>query len=69
MKRRDWLLAHTALATSLALPGLAHAQARTVRLVVPYPAGGPSSSRTAPVPAATSVPTMWPRPRRTATPS
>jgi tripartite-type tricarboxylate transporter receptor subunit TctC len=41
MKRRDWLLAHTALATSLALPGLAHAQARTVRLVVPYPAGGP----------------------------
>lgn len=41
MKRRDWLLAHTALATSLALPGLASAQARTVRLVVPYPAGGP----------------------------
>lgn len=41
MKRRDWLLAHTALATSLALPGLARAQARTVRLVVPYPAGGP----------------------------
>ena len=41
MTRRDWLLAHTALATSLALPGLARAQARTVRLVVPYPAGGP----------------------------
>jgi tripartite-type tricarboxylate transporter receptor subunit TctC len=41
MKRRDWLLAHMALATSLALPDLARAQARTVRLVVPYPAGGP----------------------------
>lgn len=41
MKRRDWLLAHAALATTLALPGLARAQARTVRLVVPYPAGGP----------------------------
>jgi tripartite-type tricarboxylate transporter receptor subunit TctC len=41
MKRRDWLLAHTALATTLALPALATAQARTVRLVVPYPAGGP----------------------------
>lgn len=41
MKRRDWLLAHAALATTLALPGRARAQARTVRLVVPYPAGGP----------------------------
>ncbi|MFN3297191.1 Bug family tripartite tricarboxylate transporter substrate binding protein [Caldimonas sp.] len=41
MKRRHWLLAHAAVATTLALPGLAQAQARTVRLVVPYPAGGP----------------------------
>lgn len=41
MKRRHWLFAHAALATTLALPGLALAQARTVRLVVPYPAGGP----------------------------
>lgn len=41
MKRRDWLLAHAALAATLALPGRARAQARTVRLVVPYPAGGP----------------------------
>ncbi|MFN3415924.1 MAG: Bug family tripartite tricarboxylate transporter substrate binding protein [Caldimonas sp.] len=41
MKRRHWLFAHAALATTLALPGLARAQARTVRLVVPYPAGGP----------------------------
>lgn len=41
MKRRHWLLAHAALTTTLALPGLAQAQARTVRLVVPYPAGGP----------------------------
>lgn len=41
MKRRHWLLAHAALTTTLALPGLARAQASTVRLVVPYPAGGP----------------------------
>jgi tripartite-type tricarboxylate transporter receptor subunit TctC len=41
MRRRDWLLAHTALATTLALPALVSAQARIVRLVVPYPGGGP----------------------------
>lgn len=40
MKRRHLLLGSLGAATSLALPG-AMAQTRTVRLIVPYAAGGP----------------------------
>ena len=41
MKRRLWLQSQAALATTLTLPSLVQAQSRTVRLIVPYPAGGP----------------------------
>ena len=41
MNRRLWLQAHAALGCALSFPSLLHAQTRTVKLVVPYPAGGP----------------------------
>lgn len=41
MNRRLWLQAHAALGCALSFPSLLHAQSRTVKLVVPYPAGGP----------------------------
>ncbi|WP_119154923.1 Bug family tripartite tricarboxylate transporter substrate binding protein [Caldimonas tepidiphila] len=42
MNRRSWLLAQGSLAAAaLAAPGWLSAQPRTVKLVVPYPPGGP----------------------------
>jgi tripartite-type tricarboxylate transporter receptor subunit TctC len=41
MNRRLWLQAHAALGCALSFPSLVRAQTRTVKLVVPYPAGGP----------------------------
>ncbi|MCW7536340.1 tripartite tricarboxylate transporter substrate binding protein [Aquabacterium sp. A7-Y] len=41
MNRRSWLQTRAALAGSLCFPAVLRAQSRTVKLVVPYTAGGP----------------------------
>jgi tripartite-type tricarboxylate transporter receptor subunit TctC len=76
--RRRALQTLAALTLPMAAPWV-RAQARTIRLVVPYPPGGPldivasaladkvkDTLGTGPAPAATSAPTWWPRRHPTA---